>query len=411
MKTKITVLFIGSVICACLCTVLIDHLFIRMWADNIAIPRATRMIYDTPEFHYTVDTNSLGFRDREFSVEADPEVIKIAVLGDSFTYGWGVAEEESWPRILENMLRQKGYPAVVLNLGKPGYFPFMYASTAIYYLPALKPDIVLIGVLQGDDLLQMDHGDCSELKQDADPATCQPPKVVSQTCSPKQARQHPVFAYLKSSFAMLYPNIMRMRSYRSRTQSEHLSTIWKHMADDVLQKFSPEQAERFAQLDKRIRTMFHSGELNPYLIQMAVVHPDFLMELSSLDSERTNDLIQRMSNCLKVIKQTGLRCDVQSIAVVSIPYCIYACEKNYKSGLLFGYKLAPTMLSDTNADAAISLACQKAHIPFISVTESFRHFAKKDNLFYAYDGHFNAQGHAVYAKLITPAVIDIITKK
>jgi hypothetical protein len=111
-----------------------------------------------------------------------------------------------------------------------------------------------------------------------------------------------------------------------------------------------------------------------------------------------------------VIKHTALRCDAHSIAVVSIPYGIYACEKNYKSRLFFGYTLAPTMLSDNTADKAISLACQKADIPFISITESFRNFAKKGNLFYTYDGHFNAQGHAIYAQLITPAVIEIITQ-
>lgn len=128
-------------------------MFIRIWADSIAIPRARRMIYTTPEFNYTADINSLGFRDREFKPKTDPDEIRIAVLGDSFTFGWGVAEEESWPRILETKLRKLGYPIVVMNLAQPGYFPYMYAQYALQYLPTLKPDIVIVGILQGDDLV------------------------------------------------------------------------------------------------------------------------------------------------------------------------------------------------------------------------------------------------------------------
>ena len=410
MKIKLSVLLLSSMIFACLCTVLIDHLVISFWADSIAIPRATRMIYETPEFHYTVDTNSLGFRDREFSIEADPSVIRIAVLGDSFTYGWGVDEKESWPRILEDMLNQKGYPVVVLNLAKPGYFPFMYASYAKHYLPLIKPDIVLIGLLQGDDLFQMDYGDCGELKQDVAPDTGQTPETVRLDNTSQNFRKNPIIAYLKSSISMLYPNIMRMRSYKSRTQSEHLSTIWKRMAKDALRKFTPEQANRFTQLDKKIRTMFLRGELNPTLVQMAMINPEFLKELSSLDSARTNGLINRMSECLLVIKESGLRCGVRSTVAVSIPYGIYTCAKSYQNRLLLGLKLLPTMLSNNNADTAINLACKKADIPFISITEDFRRIAEKHNLFYQYDGHFNAQGHEAYAKLIAPAVMDILVQ-
>ena len=47
--------------------------------------------------------NAEGFREREFTAKA-PGTWRIAVVGDSFTYGHGLPEEASWPRQLEGFL-------------------------------------------------------------------------------------------------------------------------------------------------------------------------------------------------------------------------------------------------------------------------------------------------------------------
>src|SRR5690606_19694091 len=49
------------------------------------------------EFNTTYDVNALGVRDDAASLE-HPEVI---FLGDSFTMGWGVEGEESFPAVFE----------------------------------------------------------------------------------------------------------------------------------------------------------------------------------------------------------------------------------------------------------------------------------------------------------------------
>lgn len=40
-------------------------------------------------------------------------------IGDSFTYGWGVPAEDSWPKILERRLQARGYDVEVATLGQP----------------------------------------------------------------------------------------------------------------------------------------------------------------------------------------------------------------------------------------------------------------------------------------------------
>lgn len=64
------------------------------------------------EFSTTVNINSRGLRDDEESLEK-PEII---VLGDSFSMGWGVEQDESFPQILEKLSGKK-----VLNTGIPSY--------------------------------------------------------------------------------------------------------------------------------------------------------------------------------------------------------------------------------------------------------------------------------------------------
>lgn len=55
-------------------------------------------------FFVDYHTNSQGFREREFSPEPPPSTMRIACLGDSFTWGTGLREEDAWPRWLEREL-------------------------------------------------------------------------------------------------------------------------------------------------------------------------------------------------------------------------------------------------------------------------------------------------------------------
>lgn len=64
------------------------------------------------EFDTKVKTNKIGVRDDENSLKS-PEII---CLGDSFTLGWGVEKDQSFPEIIEKETGKK-----VLNAGIPSY--------------------------------------------------------------------------------------------------------------------------------------------------------------------------------------------------------------------------------------------------------------------------------------------------
>ncbi len=79
-------------------------------------PNLDMQIYGHPEFSYTVRTNSDGLRDEPF--EGDFE---IAAIGDSFTFGFGVEEDQSWPAQLQSMSGIR-----VANLGWAGWNSRVY---------------------------------------------------------------------------------------------------------------------------------------------------------------------------------------------------------------------------------------------------------------------------------------------
>jgi hypothetical protein len=70
----------------------------------------------------TVSTDSVGARGSgERSPEPADGVLRIAVFGDSFTFGDEVATGETWAARLEDLLEKRGQPAEVLNFGVNAY--------------------------------------------------------------------------------------------------------------------------------------------------------------------------------------------------------------------------------------------------------------------------------------------------
>lgn len=113
------------------------------------------MEYKTKEFNSFIRINSEGLRDYEHDKDKDIQTIRILVLGDSFTFGYGVNIDESYPKILEAMLNQNlsnknSKRFEVINTGVDGY------GTEQEYLyleelgPRYKPDFVIVGLYSSD---------------------------------------------------------------------------------------------------------------------------------------------------------------------------------------------------------------------------------------------------------------------
>lgn len=106
-----------------------------------------RILHNRP---YWLKTNSAGLRDVD-EISDDPNTFRVLALGDSFTYGYYVHNEESWPSRLEETLNQRLETRIqVLNAGVPGFT----IVDELEYLRekgmTLEPDLVVIGFYTND---------------------------------------------------------------------------------------------------------------------------------------------------------------------------------------------------------------------------------------------------------------------
>ncbi|MEW5895966.1 MAG: hypothetical protein AB1650_09480 [Candidatus Omnitrophota bacterium] len=69
------------------------------------------------EFNYTARINSHGYRGKEFPPEKQSGKLRIMMVGDSFTFGVGSQDHETFPALIEAGLIEKGLDVEVINAG------------------------------------------------------------------------------------------------------------------------------------------------------------------------------------------------------------------------------------------------------------------------------------------------------
>lgn len=100
--------------------------------------------------------NHDGLRDlHDYTEEKPDNVFRIAVMGDSFTYGLFVDDGETYPEKLETILNtprmcSSAEKVEVINFGVPGYDVEMSAHRYGYRIARYQPDLVLWYIIEND---------------------------------------------------------------------------------------------------------------------------------------------------------------------------------------------------------------------------------------------------------------------
>jgi lysophospholipase L1-like esterase len=112
-----------------------------------------------------VTINSYGLRGGEISRPKPPNTVRIVVVGDSITFGYGIPVESTYAKVLEKRLNINAPGKTqyeVLNGGTIGgslsdYYHFLSEKTEL-----LQPDMILVGLALNDILVYSESGSISE---------------------------------------------------------------------------------------------------------------------------------------------------------------------------------------------------------------------------------------------------------
>jgi lysophospholipase L1-like esterase len=132
------------------------------WTENLVVVRGAQVFAFKPHasgvFPGNVDmkrtfpyrTNANGLRDRDRPAK-QPGTKRVLVIGDSYTWGYAVAEEEAYPQAAERLLDERGRSDIeVINGGIPDYNSRQERQLLAELMPIYQPDAVFLGYVVND---------------------------------------------------------------------------------------------------------------------------------------------------------------------------------------------------------------------------------------------------------------------
>lgn len=356
--------------------------------------------YDTREFQAVAHINTLGFRGPETS--SDPPIgrARILAIGDSFTFGFGVNDEEPWPHQLEILCAESGHDVEVLNLGVPGASLYNYLEIAERAIPYLQPDLVILGLLQLDDLAP-------------------DPMMSLEGALPESALERIASAAgltLRSVAPNLYYRLGRFEARPAETWNpEQTHTAFRTQYEQYVANASQSDTARIAALPEEVRRDFERGLLNPVLLSSAGGISSVLQLLLQYkhDNPVVDQALALAGERLEAIKRTAAR---NGAAVLAVSLPIAASVSPACLDFDARYLLEPpaddatreALGQGTKLDDVSMEVIERAGVPGCRVQPSLRAAvaASKAPLFFLIDGHPTAAGHRAIAAAIFECLKD-----
>ncbi|HKF68860.1 MAG TPA: SGNH/GDSL hydrolase family protein, partial [Vicinamibacterales bacterium] len=132
-------------------------IFTPVWKDSDRVALLRRFAPWLPaEFQHhpvwRISLNADGFRSAPIAATKRPGVVRVACIGDSWTFGMNVNQDQTYPARLEMLLRQQTprSDVEVMNFGVLGYSSFQGLELLRRRVLDLHPDVLVIGFGMND---------------------------------------------------------------------------------------------------------------------------------------------------------------------------------------------------------------------------------------------------------------------
>jgi lysophospholipase L1-like esterase len=118
---------------------------VRMGLWQTAAAMRDRRIRGNREPHdFVVNTDEHGLR-TALSLPRTPDASRVAVMGDSNVFGWGVGDDATFAAATQRALRAAGHPqAELLNAGQPGYSTAQMGWIFDKDVALFQPDLTVV---------------------------------------------------------------------------------------------------------------------------------------------------------------------------------------------------------------------------------------------------------------------------
>lgn len=336
-----------------------------MFRERDYLPYGLREGYQgrlaTAEFDTTVRINSRGYRGAEFAAEKG-DAFRILVIGDSFTFGWGVEDSETYAAQLQRLLaaRQPAQRIEVINAG----FAACYSPDTYYlYLKreglGLNPDLIVVGTYVGNDLDSLVAFENEWVETDAEGL----PLRIRNTNS------HVVGN-------MLLPRDVPLRY---RLPVLHRLHLFQGMAD--LWWALKEQLQASVTVSARLHAHAPDNDEGiPYIYRLTY-------------AERTNTVMRRVESVFAGMDRLATEAGVPLVFMI-IPEQVQLLENAFK-GLPADIKKPQRLLSEF---------FEREGLAYVDLLPSFAKEGSSRMLYFPHDNHWTAAGHALGARILADTV-------
>ncbi len=333
----------------------------------------------TIEFDYKIITNSIGLRDQEVNIDKGDK-FRILCFGDSWTMGAGVNVENSWPKKMQDFFEENDMNNVeVINCGKGGEYSTKYLEHMKKVVPLLKPDVVIVGILQLDDLAQLYENYKNSKKEGL-------------------AEKSSIKDRLKNGFKNLgaYSIGNVLKKLAKPEKSIDLKKGKAESVKDKLNKYDYLQKKQYNLLSDSVRNMFETGNLNPALMQYYTSFTYRNIVFNNPYHEATKFAMDLMNQDLANMKTL---CDNNDAELVfaSMPMAFFSGHIVLRTpnDVFNDY-----YLKNNHIDSIYRSLAEQNDLPYIELTNHFINLSPKDKFYYRFDGHPNELGYAEIAEFI-----------
>jgi len=382
---------------------------------RLPAPPNINVSFETEEFKTRVITNNIGLRDhRDFSPDHSG-TYRIAAIGDSFTYGWGVNNNETFPAVLENILKTKtGKNLEIINFGRPGDNPLGYLRTFVGHTKRLNPDMVIMGIHPANDCpitSSLVGGTDDQARQRAK-------ELIQQSSKPEKTPSSYVAWLVKTRISR--PLRAWIRNTGTEKSSNNIKMIdpidgsRNPLEPSVLKKSiggNPHQIARYQALkDAGWVAKGERREISPWLIISAISNPDITRHALLLDPKTRSAMEHQWAICQQTIKSISETIESTGAKFVLMVLATPAqvSSRFLAARRLLGMNTPDEALTDTSVNDRLISFCEKEQLTCIDTLLPTREAAKSgSNLFYPIDGHPTVRGQALYAKVAAEELIRL----